>query len=114
MQMKAGARTTPHVDPIASEASRATNEKELNELQEQNEKLKSQVKDLLELQRKTVYGGSMVETGAQMQEQTKAALSKSKIGATTEGPEKEAASDKESEPELKKEKSSESIIAGFL
>lgn len=39
-----------------------------------------------------------------MQEQTKAALSKSKIGAT----------DKESEPELKKEKSSESIIAGFL
>lgn len=67
MQMKAGARATPPVDSITSGASRAGQEKELNELQEQNEKLKSQVKDLLELQRKTVYGGSQVETGAQMQ-----------------------------------------------
>lgn len=98
----------------------------MNELQEQNEKLKNQVKDLLELQRKTVYGGSMVESGAAMQQQTKAALSKSNVGENTdrqieqevaevyEKADGEAEKVEVAEPELKKEKSSESLIAGFL
>ena len=126
LQMRPGPKAGDHAESVVSGPSRAEQEKEMNELHEQNEKLKSQVKDLLELQRKTVYGGSMVESGATMQQQTKAALSKSKVGENTDRQleqevaavydkaDGEAAKVVAAEPELTKEKSSESLIAGFL
>ena len=55
----------------------AEKEKELTELQEQNEKLKGQVIALQQLQRKTVYGGSWVETKKDMEQLSKTALSHS-------------------------------------
>ena len=56
-------------------------EKEVTSLQEQNEKLKSQVLALQQLQRKTVYGASLVESKQEMNELSKEALSKSKISS---------------------------------
>ena len=86
------------------DSRRAEVEKEVSDLQEQNEKLKGQVLALQQLQRKTVYGASFVESKQEMKELSKEALSQSKISNAEEQP---AAA-------LKKEKSSESIIASFL
>jgi len=92
-------KSVPTLDGLQRSAVDSQKEQELVELQEQNEKLKGQVVALQQLQRKTVYGGSFLETKQEMSENTRQAMSKSAVGA---------------EPELKKEKSSESIIASFL
>lgn len=78
----------------------------MNELAEQNEKLKGQVVALQQLQRKTVYGGSFLESKQEMREQTSSALQRHS--------EVQVQADVSQEAELKKEKSSESVIASFL
>lgn len=97
--MRQSTKSGPTLDGLQRSAVDSQKEQELAELQEQNDKLKGQVVALQQLQRKTVYGGSFLETKQEMSENTRQAMSKSAVGA---------------EPELKQEKSSESIIASFL
>lgn len=103
LQMKAQGRAATVSDTSKIEE----HEKEVSELQEQNEKLKSQVLALQQLQQKTVYGGSFLNSKQEMRELSQEALSRSKVEPAEEVVVAE-------EPELKKEKSSESIIASFL
>jgi chromosome segregation ATPase len=69
------------------DSRRAEVEKEVTDLQEQNQKLKSQVLALQQLQRKTVYGASFVESKQEMKDLSKEALSQSKISNAEVQPE---------------------------